>query len=61
VSDRPSVGPISPLQYRAAGLLLCTRQTGHIDQLLRGRRRSSSGPQHGVQQQMRAVARLQLT
>jgi len=48
------------LQQRAAGLLLWARQVGDIDRLLHGRRRSSTGPPHGAQQQMRAVPRLQL-
>jgi len=38
-------------------LLLWARQVADIDEL----RRSRTGPQHGMQQQMRAVARLQLT
>jgi len=55
----PSVCPIFPLQQRAAGLLLWARRVGDIDRLLHGRRRSSTGPQHGVQQQMRAMPRFQ--
>jgi len=52
----PSLSPIRLLQQRAAGLLLWARRVG----LLHGRRCSSTGPQHGAQQQMRAVPRLQL-
>jgi len=55
----PSVCPIFPLQQRAAGLLLWARRVADIDRLLHGRRRSSTEPQHGVQQQMRAVPRFQ--
>jgi len=40
-----------------AGLLLSARRVGDIDRLLHGRRRSSTGPPHGAQQQMRAVPR----
>jgi len=36
------------------------RWVGDIDRLLHGRRRSSTMPQHGAQQKMRAVQRLQL-
>ena len=57
---RPSVCRIRPLQQRAAGLLLWARRVD-VDRLLHGWRRSSTGPQHGMQQQMRAVPRLQLT
>jgi len=56
VSFRPS--SIRPLQQRAAGLLLWVRQLADIDRLLHGRRRSSTVPQHGAQQQMRVVPRL---
>jgi len=55
VSVRMSVCPIRPLQQRAAGLLLWARRAGDIDRLLHGRRRSSTGPQHGEPQKMRAV------
>ena len=59
---RPSVCPsVRPLQQRAAGLLLWARRVADIDRLLHGRRRSSTGPQHGAQQQMRAVPRFQRT
>jgi len=48
VSARLSVSSIyRPLQQRAAGLLLGARRAGDIDR------------QHGAQQQMRAVPRLQ--
>jgi len=48
VSARLSVSSIyRPLQQRAAGLLLGARRAGDIDR------------QHGGQQQMRAVPRLQ--
>jgi len=51
-SVRPSVCPVRPLQYHAAGLLL----TGDIDRLLRG------AQQHGGEQQLvRAVPRFQRT
>jgi len=60
-SVRLSVCPVRPLQQRAVGLLLWARQIGYIDRLLHGGRRSSTEPQHGAQQQMRAVPRLQLT
>jgi len=55
VSVRLSVCPIRPLQQRAAGLLLWARRAGDIDRLLHGRRHSSTGPQHGKLQKMRAV------
>jgi len=58
---RPSVCPIRPLQQRAAGLLLWARRAGDIDRLLHGRRRSSTGPQHGEPQMMRAVPLFQHT
>jgi len=61
MSVRLSVCPIRSLQQRAPGLLLWARRVGDIDRLLHGRRRSSTGPQHGAQQQMRAVPRLPLT
>jgi len=61
VSVRLSVCLIRPLQQCAAGLLLWARRVGDIDRLLHDRRRSSTGPQHGAQQQMRVVPRLQLT
>jgi len=53
---RPSVCRIRPLQQRAAGLLLRARRVGDIA-ARHGRRRSSTGPQHGAQLQ----TRLQLT
>ena len=49
------------LQQRAAGLLLWARPVGDIDRLLHGPRRTSMEPQHGLQQQMRAVPRFQHT
>jgi len=36
------------------------RSVRDVDRLLHGRRRSSTWPQHGAQQQMRVVPRLQL-
>jgi len=57
----PSVCPIHPLQLRAASLLLWVRRKRDIDRLLHDRRRSSTRSQHGAQQQMRVVPRLQLT
>ena len=39
---------------------LCARQAGDIDRLLHGRRSAAAAPQHGAQQQMRAVSRLHL-
>jgi len=58
---RPSICSIRRLQQRAAGLLLWARREGDIDHLLHCRRRSSTEPQHVVQQQMRAVPRFQRT
>jgi len=58
---RPSVCPIFPPHQQAAGLLLWVWQVGNIDRLLHGRRRSSKGPQNGVQQKMRAVPCFQRT
>jgi len=52
---------IRPLEQRAAGLLLCARRKGDIDRLSPDRLCSSTEPQHGAQQQMRVVPRLQLT
>jgi len=63
----PSVCPcVCPsyrlLQQRAAGLLLWARLAGDIERLLHGWRRSTLPvPQHGAQQQMRAVPRIQRT
>jgi len=57
----PSVCPIRPLQQRATGLLLWARRVEDIDRMLHGRRRSSTGPQHGMWQQMRAVPCFQRT
>jgi len=57
----PSVCAIRLVQQRAAGLLLWARPAGDIDRLLHSRRRSSTGPQYGAQQQMRAVPRFQST
>jgi len=48
------------LHSAAAGLLLCARWAGDIDRLLHARRSAAVAPQHGAQQQMRAVSRLQL-
>jgi len=47
----------------AAGLMLWARHVRDIDRLLHGRRRrrTSTGPQHGAQQQMRAVSCFQRT
>jgi len=73
VPVRPSVCPIyRPLQQRAASLLLGAPRAGDIDQLLQQARRAASAghraatapqqhgtQQHGVQQQMREVSRLQ--
>ena len=39
--------------------LSVARGVGDIDRLLHGRRRSSTGPRHGAQQQMRAVPSFQ--
>ena len=44
-----------------AGFAAVGPAVGNIDRLLHGRRRSSTRPQHGAQQQMRAVPRLPLT
>ena len=41
---------------RAAGLLLSVPYAGHIDRQPQQQRRRSTGPQHGVQQQMRTVS-----
>ena len=54
-----SVCPFRQLQQRAAGLLLCARRVRDIDPLVHGKGRSSTVPQHGVQQQMRVVLRFQ--
>jgi len=57
-----------PLQRRAACLLLGAPRAGDIDRLLHGHRAPAAGAgrlaatapqQHGAQQQMRAVSRLQ--
>ena len=61
VSVLPSVCPIiRPQPRRAAGLLLSAVRAGDIDRQRRApgsmqQRRSGTGPQHGAQQQMRAV------
>jgi len=60
-SVRPSVCPIRPPHADAAGLLLWARRPGDIDRLLHSRRSAAAAPQHGTQQQMRAVARCQVT
>ena len=63
----PSVGPsvcfiYRSLQKRAAGLLLWARRTGDTDRQRRPSGAEQQGAQqHGVQQQMRAVPRCQLT
>ena len=63
----PSVGPsvcfiYRKLQKRAAGLLLWARRTGDTDRQRRPSGAEQQGAQqHGVQQQMRAVPRCQLT
>jgi len=55
-----SVRPVTrPPDAAAAGLLLWTRQAGDINRLLHSRRSSAAAPQHGAQQQMRAVPRCQ--
>ena len=53
---RQSVCPISQTQQqRAAGLLLSAVRATDIDQQRRQQQRRSPGPQHGAQQQMRAM------
>jgi len=52
---------IRPLQQLAAGLLPWVRRVEDSIACARPRRRSSTGPQRGAQQQMRVVARLQPT
>ena len=49
-----------PPHAAAAGLLLWARRSGDIDRLLHGRRSAAAAPQHGAQQQMRAVPRRRL-
>ena len=61
LSVYPSVSPSNPPHAAAAGLLLWARLPGGIDRLLHGRRSAAAAPQHGAQQQMRAVPRCQLT
>jgi len=56
-----TVCPILLLRLDAAGLLLWAQWVGDISRLLYGWRSSSTGPQHGVQQQVWVVPRLQLT
>jgi len=57
---RPSVCPYVP-SFTAAGLLLCVRQAGNNYRLLHVRRSAANAaPQHGAQQQMRAVPRVLL-
>ena len=54
---RPSVCPVDRQQQRgAAGLLLSAVRAGDIDRQRRRRRPAAKAPQHGVQQQMRAVS-----
>jgi len=58
MSVHPSVCPIyRPLQQRAAGLLLGAPRAGDIDRQQRAPQHGAQ--QHGGQQQMRAVSRLQ--
>jgi len=59
-SIRPTVCPIRPPHAAAAGLLLWTRRAGDVDRLLPGGQQQPR-PQHGAQQQVRAVTRCQLT
>jgi len=54
---RPSVCPSSHHAAAAAGLLLWARRAGDIDRLLHGWRSAAVAPQHGAQQQMRAMPR----
>jgi len=55
VSVRLSVHLYRPLQQRAAGLLLGAPKAGDIDR----QRQAAGAQQHGAQQQMRAMSRLQ--
>jgi len=63
----PSVRPSVCLSHhsfaarRYDGFLLCARPAENIGRLRHGRRPAASAPQHGTQQQTRAVSRLQLT
>jgi len=66
-NGRASVRPSVCLSHhsfaarRYDGFLLCARPAENIGRLRHGRRPAASAPQHGTQQQTRAVSRLQLT